>query len=83
MRANAWFKNSVSARTSAETPTFGSVDEAGVRVVERAGFEGAYCNRPGINDPAAPGYTLGRVEVRGTDSLLGFALALWRGRRWT
>ncbi|HUF34958.1 MAG TPA: polysaccharide deacetylase family protein [Gemmatimonadales bacterium] len=62
---------------------YGSVDGPGREAVERAGFGGAYCSRSGINDPIAPGYDLRRIEVRGTDSLLDFALALWRGRRRT
>jgi peptidoglycan/xylan/chitin deacetylase (PgdA/CDA1 family) len=60
---------------------YGSVDAAAADGVERAGYDGAYCSHSGFNDPAAPGYALRRVEVRGSDSLLAFALALWRGRR--
>ena len=60
---------------------YGSVDDAAALAVARAGFDGAYCSRSGINDPAAPAYALRRVEVRGTDSLLAFAVAVWRGRR--
>jgi peptidoglycan/xylan/chitin deacetylase (PgdA/CDA1 family) len=60
---------------------YGSLDAASVEAVERAGYDGAYCSHSGLNDPAAPGHALRRVEVRGTDSLLTFALAVWRGRR--
>jgi peptidoglycan/xylan/chitin deacetylase (PgdA/CDA1 family) len=64
---------------------YGLHDRASRDAAEGAGFTGACCSRSGVNDPVVPDYLLRRVEVRGTDSLLRFALAVWQGRaprRW-
>ncbi|MBA3496254.1 MAG: polysaccharide deacetylase family protein [Gemmatimonadales bacterium] len=59
---------------------FGRVDEAIKDAVKVAGFDAAWGSRSGVSDPAAPDFALPRIEVRGTDSLLSFAVAIWRGR---
>jgi peptidoglycan/xylan/chitin deacetylase (PgdA/CDA1 family) len=59
---------------------FGRLDEATMAAVAEAGFTGACCSRSGVNDPGIPGLRLHRVEIRGADSLLHFALAVRRGR---
>jgi peptidoglycan/xylan/chitin deacetylase (PgdA/CDA1 family) len=54
------------------------------RVAERvaaAGFDAACGSRSGVNDPATPLMQLRRLEVRGTDTLLDFAMLLWRAHR--
>jgi peptidoglycan/xylan/chitin deacetylase (PgdA/CDA1 family) len=48
--------------------------------VEEAGYLCACCSYAGLNDPSVPQFALRRSEVRGTDSLLGFALLPWLGR---
>ena len=48
-------------------------------IVERAGFLGACSCHTGVNDPMVASHALRRIEVRGTDSLIQFALALWLG----
>ena len=59
--------------------------------VEQAGFRGACGTDSGVNDPRVPLYALLRAEIRGTDSLLSFALTtscgitgvpwrIWRGQ---
>lgn len=58
----------------------GRHDGTSEAVVERAGFAGACSSHLGVNDPATPPYLLRRVEIRGTYSLVCFALALWFGR---
>ena len=60
---------------------FGDNDAQLLTLVRQAGYEGACCTRPGINDPATPAFELCRVEVQGTDSLLTFARLVWRGMR--
>jgi peptidoglycan/xylan/chitin deacetylase (PgdA/CDA1 family) len=53
-------------------------------LVRQAGFAGAVGIREGLNGPATSPFSLRRTEIRGTDSLLRFALALWLGvRQWT
>jgi peptidoglycan/xylan/chitin deacetylase (PgdA/CDA1 family)/glycosyltransferase involved in cell wall biosynthesis len=47
--------------------------------VRRAGFLGACSVEPGRNRLAVDPYMLKRLEVRGTDSLLRFALTVWIG----
>jgi glycosyltransferase involved in cell wall biosynthesis len=47
--------------------------------VREAGFLGACTTVPGHNRLAADPYALRRLEVRGTDSLIRFALTLWLG----
>ena len=49
-------------------------------IVEKAGFLGACSSLVGVNDPATSPYLLRRTEIRGTDSLIRFALALSLGR---
>jgi peptidoglycan/xylan/chitin deacetylase (PgdA/CDA1 family) len=58
---------------------YGRLNETTSALVARAGFEAACCSRSGVIDPATPDHALPRVEVRGTDSMLTFALAVWRG----
>lgn len=48
-------------------------------IVAAAGFAGACGTEPGANASATPLYVARRTEVRGTDSLLRFALTLWLG----
>lgn len=48
-------------------------------VVRTAGFIGACSTVLGRNRPSADSYALRRVEVRGSDSLIRFALTLWLG----
>jgi glycosyltransferase involved in cell wall biosynthesis len=45
-------------------------------IVKRAGFIGAVGVKPGHNRPATDSFDLRRIEVRGSDSLLRFALML-------
>jgi glycosyltransferase involved in cell wall biosynthesis len=47
--------------------------------VREAGFLGACTAAPGHNRLAVDPYALRRLEVRGTDSLIRFALTLWVG----
>jgi peptidoglycan/xylan/chitin deacetylase (PgdA/CDA1 family) len=47
--------------------------------VERAGFAAACSVESGRNRLSVKPYMLRRLEVRGTDSLLRFALTLWLG----
>jgi peptidoglycan/xylan/chitin deacetylase (PgdA/CDA1 family)/glycosyltransferase involved in cell wall biosynthesis len=49
-------------------------------IVERAGFLGSCSSYVGVNDPATSPYILRRLSIRGTYSLVRFALALWLGR---
>ena len=58
---------------------YGKNDLASRAVVERAGFLGACSFQSGVNDHTTSLYALHRTEIRGTDSLLRFALALWLG----
>jgi peptidoglycan/xylan/chitin deacetylase (PgdA/CDA1 family) len=60
---------------------FGAMNEQTAAIVSAAGFDGACGSRSGGNDPATPLYNLRRLEVRGEDSLLDFALLLWRAHR--
>ncbi len=48
--------------------------------VADAGYLCACCSYAGLNDPTVPQFALRRSEVRGTDTLLGFALLPWLGR---
>lgn len=52
------------------------------RAAARGGLKGAVGVRAGLNGAATCRYDLRRLEIRGTDSLLGFALTLWSGDRW-
>jgi len=47
--------------------------------VREAGFWGACGIEPGLNGPGRSEFDLRRTEIRGTDSLLRFALAVWLG----
>jgi peptidoglycan/xylan/chitin deacetylase (PgdA/CDA1 family) len=58
----------------------GRYDDATVAAVDRAGYTGACCSVPGVNDPAICDRTLRRLEVRGTDSLFEFATMLNAGK---
>jgi peptidoglycan/xylan/chitin deacetylase (PgdA/CDA1 family) len=58
----------------------GKHDTRTQEAVAEAGFLGACCSVAGLNDPAVSQFALRRSEVRGTDSLLGFALLPWLGR---
>jgi peptidoglycan/xylan/chitin deacetylase (PgdA/CDA1 family) len=60
----------------------GKFDATTPVVVERAGFLGACCSYPGVNDPATPRYVLRRTEIRGTDSFFRFVLAVSLGSKW-
>jgi peptidoglycan/xylan/chitin deacetylase (PgdA/CDA1 family) len=46
-------------------------------------FVAAACSRGGVNDPAVPHDEMRRVEIKGTDSFLSFALMVELGRRIT
>jgi peptidoglycan/xylan/chitin deacetylase (PgdA/CDA1 family) len=58
----------------------GQYDAASLAAVAQAGFQGACGGYAGVCDPAVPRFALRRNEVRGTDSLLDFALLLACGR---
>ena len=57
----------------------GEINLAVQAAVEGAGFVGACSCYTGVNDPVVPNHALRRIEVRGTDSFVHFALALWLG----
>ena len=57
----------------------GEYNPAVQAVVEGAGFLGACSCHSGVNDLVVPSHALRRIEVRGTDSFIRFALALWLG----
>jgi hypothetical protein len=50
-------------------------------LVREAGFDVACSIDAGLNTPATAAHALRRVEVRGTDSLLDFAIAVRFGAR--
>jgi peptidoglycan/xylan/chitin deacetylase (PgdA/CDA1 family) len=58
---------------------YGKNDLVSRSVVERAGFLGACSFQSGANDHTTSLYALRRTEIRGTDSLVRFVLALWLG----
>jgi peptidoglycan/xylan/chitin deacetylase (PgdA/CDA1 family)/GT2 family glycosyltransferase len=58
---------------------YGERDERVEAEVEAAGFVAACGIEPGRNRPNCEPFALRRLEVRGTDSLLRFALTLWLG----
>jgi peptidoglycan/xylan/chitin deacetylase (PgdA/CDA1 family) len=62
---------------------YGRLDDATVEAAEQAGFECACSTRSGSNDPGVRSHRLRRVEVRGTDTLIQFAIAVWRRSRPT
>ena len=51
-----------------------------MELVRAAGFDSACGVQPGANCPAVPIHDLRRIEVRGTRSLIRFAVDLWLGR---
>ncbi len=56
-------------------------ENAAVRTaVARAGYLAACGSTAGLNDPAVSPYALRRSEIRGSDSMIGFALLPWLGR---
>jgi peptidoglycan/xylan/chitin deacetylase (PgdA/CDA1 family)/GT2 family glycosyltransferase len=57
----------------------GKYDVTARSIVEQVGYAGACSTRAGMNSPATSKFELRRTEVRGTDSLLRFVLALWLG----
>jgi peptidoglycan/xylan/chitin deacetylase (PgdA/CDA1 family) len=57
----------------------GKYDATARSIVEQVGYLGACSTRAGMNSPATSKFELRRTEVRGTDSLVRFALALWLG----
>jgi peptidoglycan/xylan/chitin deacetylase (PgdA/CDA1 family) len=59
---------------------YGSTDLASQAAVRRAGYDGACVYHFGVNDSRTPPEALHRTEIRGTDSLPRFALAVWLGR---
>jgi peptidoglycan/xylan/chitin deacetylase (PgdA/CDA1 family) len=60
---------------------YGRLDGTTVRLAEQAGFVASCCSRSGPIEPTVPEHTLPRLEVRGTDTLLQFALSVWRRGR--
>jgi peptidoglycan/xylan/chitin deacetylase (PgdA/CDA1 family) len=60
---------------------FGRMDDATATAVEQAGYEAACCSRSGANDPAVSQFALRRLEVRGTDSMVRFAISVGAARR--
>jgi len=61
---------------------YGATDIDSVAAVARAGYSAACGIEYGLNDAATPLLQLRRIEIRGNDSMLRFALALWTGRTW-
>ncbi len=62
---------------------FGEVTPEITAAVGRAGFTAGLASRPAVNAAAQPDLQLQRIVVRGTDSLLKFALVLQTGdARW-
>ena len=58
---------------------FGDTSPEVEAAVARAGFLAACTVTPGRNRAACNPMALKRIEVKGTDSLLRFAFALWLG----
>ena len=58
---------------------YGAVNDDVVQAVRKAGYSAAFGVKPGRNRPVVDRYLLQRIEVRGTDSLVRFALTLWLG----
>ena len=57
----------------------GKYDATARSLVEQEGYSGACTTRAGMNSLATPIFEMRRTEVRGTDSFVRFALALWLG----
>jgi peptidoglycan/xylan/chitin deacetylase (PgdA/CDA1 family) len=77
--SRADLEHELGSRVRAFAYPYGLLDATTPDAVARAGFEGACCSRSGPNDAVVSSYLLRRLEVRGTDSLLQFIRALWRG----
>lgn len=58
----------------------GAFDERARSAVRQARYLGACTVQSGANDPGVPNDLLNRIEIRGTDSLLDFVLAVWLGK---
>jgi peptidoglycan/xylan/chitin deacetylase (PgdA/CDA1 family) len=58
---------------------FGRHGSAARAAVERAGYDAAFSTRAGLNTPVSDRWARPRVEIRGTDGLLRFALKVWVG----
>ena len=81
MQSRTQLQQSVGRQVRSFAYPFGDCSEQVIEQVTCAGFDSACCSRSGVADPAAPLFALPRVEVRGTDSLLAFAILVWRGHR--
>jgi peptidoglycan/xylan/chitin deacetylase (PgdA/CDA1 family) len=58
---------------------YGASSPACEDVARATGFWGACGIEPGLNSPGRSDFDLRRTEIRGSDSLLRFALAVWLG----
>ncbi len=77
-------ERALQGRVSTFAYPYGERNSAVEALVEQAGFSGAVGIGEGLNGPATSRFALRRTEIRGTDSLLRFALALDLGtRKWT
>lgn len=56
---------------------YGRYDDVAVTAVREAGFAAALTARPGLSRPGGDVHLIDRIEVRGDDSLLRFAAALF------
>jgi peptidoglycan/xylan/chitin deacetylase (PgdA/CDA1 family) len=59
---------------------YGLRDARATAAVRDASFAAACTASAGLNSPATPRLALRRLEVRGTDTLLRFAIHLWLGK---
>lgn len=58
---------------------FGSRNELAIRQVKAAGYKAAFSVRHGLNTMLTNPWDRPRIEVRGTDSLVRFAVKVWLG----
>jgi peptidoglycan/xylan/chitin deacetylase (PgdA/CDA1 family) len=58
---------------------FGEYDSSVQAMVQRSGFAAGCTADAGLNTPLTSSFSLRRIEIRGTDSLLRFLLSLWMG----
>ena len=58
---------------------YGEYDSSVQAMVQRSGFAAGFTADAGLNTPLTPIFSLRRIEIRGTDSLLRFLLSLWMG----
>jgi peptidoglycan/xylan/chitin deacetylase (PgdA/CDA1 family) len=65
----------IGASATAFAYPYGEVSSDVRQIVRQAGFLGACGVKPGHNRPATDSFDLRRIEVRGTDSLLRFAVS--------